>query len=286
MKEKYATMPLNDMITTKYQLRLALNEEVVEHYAEVMAGGWGNFPPIDVAEISGKYYVVDGHHRWAAAERAGICDVPFQIVAATENEAWMESYKRNATQGLCFTRADRQNAIRVFCEQLPNASNGFIAALIGCDPETVRRHRPTPANAEVENQTEKRIGADGKARGPRKMPAKEYDAEEGSEYCDAKEESRYDSEEYDAKVCSQWEPDSDGSDSDFIETADEDHGFVEDDEPETDSAENVPDKAKNAPPSTNVTTSRKIMELFGQLDRDFVIATLARLNDLYGYLLP
>ena len=158
--ENCETIPLRDLITGKYQLRLALNEEVIEHYAEMMAGSWGNFPPIDVAEISGKYYIVDGHHRWAAAERAGIGAVPFQIVATTENQAWMESYRRNATQGLCFTRADRQNAIRVFCEQMPNASNGFIASLIGCDPETVRRHRPTPANAAVE----KRVGLDGKAR--------------------------------------------------------------------------------------------------------------------------
>jgi hypothetical protein len=42
-------------------------------------GGYGDFPPIKIAEIDGKKIIIDGHHRARAAGSAGIKNVPVEI---------------------------------------------------------------------------------------------------------------------------------------------------------------------------------------------------------------
>ena len=43
-------------------------------------GGYGDFPPIKIAEIDGKKIIIDGHHRARAAGAAGIKHVPVEII--------------------------------------------------------------------------------------------------------------------------------------------------------------------------------------------------------------
>ncbi|MEW4565152.1 ParB N-terminal domain-containing protein [Bremerella sp. JC770] len=43
-------------------------------------GGYGDFPPIKIAEIKGKRVIIDGHHRARAAGAAGIRDVLVEII--------------------------------------------------------------------------------------------------------------------------------------------------------------------------------------------------------------
>lgn len=50
--------------------------------ASMKEGGWQG-GPISVAKIGSNLYVLDGHHRVAAAKRAGI-DVPYRIVPDSE----------------------------------------------------------------------------------------------------------------------------------------------------------------------------------------------------------
>jgi ParB-like chromosome segregation protein Spo0J len=45
-------------------------------------GGWQG-SPIDVAAHEGSLYIIDGHHRVAAAKRAGI-DVPYRVMTMTQ----------------------------------------------------------------------------------------------------------------------------------------------------------------------------------------------------------
>ena len=45
--------------------------------------GYEGFDPIDVADVDGKKIIVDGHHRAAAASRAGIRMVPVRVVPAS-----------------------------------------------------------------------------------------------------------------------------------------------------------------------------------------------------------
>jgi hypothetical protein len=50
-------------------------------------GGYGDFPPIEVAEIDGKKLIKDGHHRAAAAKQAGLPKVPIVVTPTTPDEA-------------------------------------------------------------------------------------------------------------------------------------------------------------------------------------------------------
>jgi ParB-like chromosome segregation protein Spo0J len=56
----------------------------IEQIAESMrAGGW-NGPPIKVFEHNGVKYVLDGHHRLAAARQVGLAEVPYESVPASQ----------------------------------------------------------------------------------------------------------------------------------------------------------------------------------------------------------
>ncbi len=57
------------------------SRQVTEIADELSTSGW-NGPPIKVVDIDGGLYVVDGHHRLAAARRAGV-DVPYEVVDAS-----------------------------------------------------------------------------------------------------------------------------------------------------------------------------------------------------------
>ena len=78
---------VNDLVSR--QTRSEMTSGKVRKYSKTMKeqGGYGDFPPIEVAEIDGKMIIVDGHHRAAAAKAAGISKVPIKIVPKTPEEA-------------------------------------------------------------------------------------------------------------------------------------------------------------------------------------------------------
>jgi hypothetical protein len=49
--------------------------------------GFKSSNPIQVARIDGKLVIIDGHHRTAAAIRAGLREVPVKIIQVPENTA-------------------------------------------------------------------------------------------------------------------------------------------------------------------------------------------------------
>jgi filamentous hemagglutinin len=51
------------------------------------ADGYGNFPPIDAANVEGRLIILDGHHRASAAARAGLREVPVNIYPVSSEEA-------------------------------------------------------------------------------------------------------------------------------------------------------------------------------------------------------
>ena len=60
----------------------------VERFKKAMkTDGYGNFPPIDVANAEGRLIIVDGHHRAAAAARAGLREVPVNVRNVGSEEA-------------------------------------------------------------------------------------------------------------------------------------------------------------------------------------------------------
>lgn len=41
---------------------------------------WAIQEPILVREVAGEYEIVNGHHRWLAAQQAGLTEVPVKVL--------------------------------------------------------------------------------------------------------------------------------------------------------------------------------------------------------------
>ena len=54
---------------------------------DMKANGFDQSKAIEAAEVNGRYIIVDGHHRTAAAVRAGIDKVPVKIKTVSPEEA-------------------------------------------------------------------------------------------------------------------------------------------------------------------------------------------------------
>ena len=178
-----------DLLKTRFQLRVAgIIPELADEYAEAMADGYGNFPPIVVSKIDGDYCVIDGHHRLEAAKRNRLEEVPCDVIESNSTAALVEAFVRNNKQGMRFSKADRENAILIMLQTFSDHSDRYIAKLIGVSNATIGRYRSklessqkvqelTVSHETVNRQTEERIGADGKERGPRQRPTYEYEPE-------------------------------------------------------------------------------------------------------------
>lgn len=62
----------------------------VKRYASAMRnqGGYGDFPPVEAADVgNGNLVIVDGHHRAEAAMKAGIPEIPVNVTAVSPEEA-------------------------------------------------------------------------------------------------------------------------------------------------------------------------------------------------------
>lgn len=60
----------------------------VERFKKAMkTDGYGNFPPIDAANVEGRLIIIDGHHRAAAAARVGVREVPVNVRNVSAEEA-------------------------------------------------------------------------------------------------------------------------------------------------------------------------------------------------------
>jgi hypothetical protein len=93
------------------QPRGNLSDAAVADYAEAMKTG-ANFPPVEVFEDDGIYWLADGFHRHAAAVKAGIPTLMANIRKGSKRDALLHSVGANADHGLRRTNADKRRAVR------------------------------------------------------------------------------------------------------------------------------------------------------------------------------
>lgn len=55
--------------------------------SDMKANGFDPAHPIEVAEVEGRQIIIDGHHRAAAAVRAGIQEVPIKVTPLSPAQA-------------------------------------------------------------------------------------------------------------------------------------------------------------------------------------------------------
>lgn len=145
------------------QARVAVDDSIVEEYAELMRSGH-NFPSVEVV-FDGKlkkHYLVDGFHRLAAARRAGIKTIGAVVTDGSMDEARWLSCGANKNHGLRRTNADKRKAIRAALMARPELSDTVLAAHVGVSNGTVGSYRAELAEAGVIRDVQVRTGLDGR----------------------------------------------------------------------------------------------------------------------------
>lgn len=109
-------LSLRQIETEGMQSRAALYPEVVDQYRESLEDG-EVFPPLVVAEAEGRFWLVDGFHRYEAYKRLGRLEVDCTIVKMpSKAEAWLYALQFNRDHGLRLTNADKRYRVRRLLE--------------------------------------------------------------------------------------------------------------------------------------------------------------------------
>ena len=147
-----ASLLLDDI----YQPRQGLNNDVVARYAEILAdeilvNGKSDCPPVDVfcftENGAENYYLVHGHHRYAAFKKCQAGEIPCKIYRGSKDDAIRLAMQANIFNGLQLTRKEVAIACRRYMaanNALPEEqreSNRAIARRFLVDPKSIRNYQ-------------------------------------------------------------------------------------------------------------------------------------------------
>ena len=144
------------------QSRVAINEDTVADYAEVISNSDGDwpFPSLDVFHDGTDYYVADGFHRFLAAQRSKRGTFPCRIHKGTAKDARIFGMTANDTHGLRMTRADKRACVEWLLDCGDKMTQVAISKAAGVSVRTVRtivtdrKYEATPKSPpEVGRQT-------------------------------------------------------------------------------------------------------------------------------------
>jgi hypothetical protein len=124
------------------QSRAAINEEVVNEYAESMKDG-ALFPSVIVFYDGEHYWLADGFHRVHAAKRTDATKIFAIVQQGTRRDAVLFSVGANATHGLKRTNADKRRSVTTLLsdEEWVEWSNSKIAKACGVSHTMVNEMR-------------------------------------------------------------------------------------------------------------------------------------------------
>jgi hypothetical protein len=113
MTEDIRKIAFDDVaVHRELQPRVTIDQEVVDDYAAILVDRPDALPPLDVFDVAGVPYVVDGYHRWHAHRKIGAEWLPCRVVGkGTLDEARWISTRSNQTHGLRRTNADKRAAV-------------------------------------------------------------------------------------------------------------------------------------------------------------------------------
>lgn len=122
------------------QVRISSDDDALERYTMAYKDFVFGLPPIKVcvSKVTGEFYVVDGHHRFEAAKRAGLtCIEGFDLGEMSLAEMISESISSNCAQGLALTRQDRKRAAELLCKYNPQITARDAAKKVGLSKSLV-----------------------------------------------------------------------------------------------------------------------------------------------------
>lgn len=97
------------------QSRDAINEAIVQEYAEVIREG-GKMPPVSVFYDGTRYHLADGWHRFFAHKSAGFPEIEADIIEGTRRDAILFSTGANDEHGLRRTNADKRKSVFILLD--------------------------------------------------------------------------------------------------------------------------------------------------------------------------
>lgn len=160
------------------QSRLAINEDAVAEYAEIIAASNGEwpFPPLDVFHDGTDHFVGDGFHRFLAAHRAKRGTFPCKIHAGTAMDARIFGMTANDKHGLRMTRADKRACVEWLLDNGGKLTQTEVAEKAGVSRRTVAQivadRKPetaqTPSHSGGENVQTSHCSGGGDAPPPKR----------------------------------------------------------------------------------------------------------------------
>ena len=125
------------------QMRAQLDPATVIEYAEAMADGWGQFPPVTCYYDGTDHWLADGFHRLQAfLSHGGMREqqpIPVDVRSGSRRDAILHAAGANSSHGLRRTNADKRRAVEVLLRDLEWSqwSDHQIAKAANVDPKTV-----------------------------------------------------------------------------------------------------------------------------------------------------
>ena len=162
-----ARLPLEQIRpSTDPRPRVKLSKPTVATYERAYRDD-EKLPPILVRQCGEWYEILDGGHRYRAALRAGLTELPVQIVKVTDEEAFDVAVQANMAHGLAYSMADRKHiaAVRLQTPRYSGRSDREISRVCGLSPSTVgklRKKLSSVQNGQLPSSTKRQVNRGGK----------------------------------------------------------------------------------------------------------------------------
>lgn len=126
------------------QVRVSLDQEVVQQYSEHMLDG-DEFPPVIVFWDEANFWLADGFHRYFATKNNNIADISAEVNEGTLEQAQLFAYSANSRRGLSITDEDNRSIITKMLNHpvWGKWTNAEIARHVGVSKMTVGRVKQT-----------------------------------------------------------------------------------------------------------------------------------------------
>jgi hypothetical protein len=167
------------------QSRKAIHEPTVDNYAQAMEEGrwqWEREPLPIVFYDGENYYPGDGHHRIAAADRAGFNTILSDVRPGTIRDAVFNSTSANQFHGLPRSNADKRNQVELLLQddEWQKMSDRAIAEHCGVSGPFVGKLRAETAQSGTANISSERVDRRGRKLDTSKIGAKPKDPPAGA----------------------------------------------------------------------------------------------------------